>query len=102
MDVYRNSEELEGNILLVDDIIILNNKKYNVLLGDEVNYLLNRRGHSMFINENLKIINIKSFIIKHMGYYIEGKNGLVIKTNTLEEMTKISIELFKLNEKVNV
>lgn len=102
---YKNIEELEGKVLSYRDRIVVGLLDYEVLYDYDGNgmiyYFLNRKNHYVYIGDNLKILNLQIFIKKHIGYFTDFGSSNIIRTHSLKDLTKIVIELFKLNEKVN-
>lgn len=102
MATYNNSLELEDKILKSYDNInfYLNDEVipyYIVLFGKDKYYLANSYSNTLII-QKLSIINTHKYIEKIIGY--THKDFGVIMVSSLEDLTKITINLFKISEKI--
>lgn len=103
MAEYNSSKELEGFILKESDIInfFIKGERYQHFVSEhsrENCFFINYDGDNNSIVKILKIISCKEFIYKKVGYYDKVYNGFIY-VNNLDDLTKITIDLFKMCEK---
>lgn len=109
---YKNIKELENKILSEDDtvtFIINENCAYKYIINTHTDFesqrrmfylcLVNPNGYNDLIIKKLNILSHHKFIEKYVSYSIKEYNDVVI-LYTLEDLTKITIQLLKMCENI--